>query len=65
MELGKLQYILDSKVSDIREFIKAEIPPTGLKESDCQQLCLLNRLNEFERAVVGITKSDLIQDQLD
>ena len=36
-----------------------KLPQKGLKEEDCQRLCLLNALSNVERCVNGTTKDDM------
>ncbi len=38
------------------------LPSKGDVESECQRLCLLNRLGELEHAFNGLEESDLIED---
>lgn len=36
-----------------------QLPQKGLKEADCQKVCLLNALRNLENVVSGVTKEDL------
>jgi len=59
MKVQLLQEILEAKAEENRSIIESNMPSRGLKECNCQQLCLLNRLNDFTYAVNGIEQSDM------
>lgn len=61
METEELMQILDDKTEEIRDIIEANMPSNGDIEEDCQRLCLLNRLSDFEQYVSGIVDDDLIE----
>lgn len=59
MSVKKLKTLLESKTEEIRCVIESNIASKGCVESECQRLCLLNRLSDFEHYVNGIVDSDL------
>lgn len=59
MKVNKLTILLESKVDEIRELIVTNMQSKGVVESECQRLCLENRLNCFEQYINGIEQSDL------
>ena len=62
MNTVELISALEEKADDIRFIIESVMPSKGLKEGDCQRLCLLNRLSDLEHAINGITSSDLVEE---
>ena len=61
MKLDYFQDSLKGHIYDCRELIN-KMPKKGDTEEDCQKLCLLNRLNEFEYFVNGVISDDLIKE---
>lgn len=57
-----LQERIESFVDQIEEAILTNMPEKGLKESECQRRYVLNRLNDFSKAVNGITDEDMIEE---
>ena len=48
-------------MEELEELIR-ELPSKGDVESECQRLCLLNRLSDLEKTFNGLEESDLIED---
>jgi hypothetical protein len=62
MELPDLIHSLENRIEEIQTLITENMPSKGDKEEDCQRLCLLNRLSDFEHTVNGTTMKDLIEE---
>ena len=55
----KLSNAIMLNIDKIRELISQNMKSNGDKEEDCQQLYLLNRINDFEYAVNGTANRDM------
>lgn len=59
MTHAKLNAMLETLCETLRLTVTKHIPPKGDKEESCQRLTILNRLNDLEHAINGITEDDL------
>ena len=58
MNLFDFQSEAEKHMYKLRKLFE-KLPQKGLKEEDCQKVCLLNALSNLERYVNGTTQSDI------
>ena len=65
MDLALKKKLIQTKLYDdlqaMFDFVKKEIPSKGDKSDRCQQLAILNAIQEVEYTVSGISINDLIK----
>lgn len=50
----------NNRLRALSELVHAKLEPKGIKEEDCQQLCLLNAIAKVEHLVNGTVTADLV-----
>jgi hypothetical protein len=60
MKLKTLQAKIEKHLEAIRTLVQDNMQSKGDKETECQRLCVLNRVSDVEHASNGIVESDLI-----
>lgn len=64
MSLNHAEFVEQAEaLTDQLRVLIEQMPSKGLKEEDCQRLCLLNRLNDFEYTVNGTEPEDFVDDE--
>ena len=58
MRLFDFQSEAEDHVYRLRKLFE-KLPQKGLKEEDCQRVCLLNALSSLERCINGTKQSDM------
>jgi hypothetical protein len=58
-KLEQLQSELAIHTEGIRDLIINNMLETGLTETECQRVCVLNRLNDLTHVITGILPEDL------
>ena len=58
MRLFDFQSESEEHIGRLRKLFE-KLPQKGLKEEDCQRVCLLNALSNLEHYVNGTTQSDM------
>ncbi len=59
MKVDKFKAILELKLGEIETLVQDNMPSKGNVESDCQRLCLINRINNLSSCINSIEQSDL------
>ena len=58
---ASIQANIQIKIESLYNYVEIHIPSKGDKESDCQRLCILNRLSDAEHCVNSLTDEDFIE----
>ena len=64
MRLFDFQSEAEEHTYQLKKLFK-KLPQKGLKEEDCQRVCLMNALENLNRCIFGTTKEDLVEKGVD
>ncbi len=64
IHLGSFKCDAITHIYKLRKMFE-QLPDNGLKEEDCQRVCLLNRLKSLWQAVNSLEQGDLLECQVE